>query len=79
MAVSGPHDGRMIGTRILIDLDIALVKADNRALGLLGVKRKAHDAQLLLGVTADNAARDVNAGLAGVTQRDDLGGLAGHE
>ena len=69
----------MIGTRILVDLDIALVKADNRALGLLGVERKAHDAQLLLGITADDATRNVDTGLAGVAQRDNFSGLACHK
>ena len=69
----------MIGTRILVDLDIALVKADDRALGLLGVERKAHNTQLLLGITADDAARNVHAGLTGVAQRNDLGGLACHK
>ena len=66
MAVRSPHDGRVIGTRIFVDLDVALVKADDRALGLLGVKRKAHDAQLLLGIAADDAARNIDSSLAGV-------------
>ena len=79
MTVRGPHDRSAIGARIFVDLDIAVVKADNRALGLLGVERKAHDAQLLLGIAADDAACNIDASLAGVAQRNDLGGLARHK
>ena len=43
------------------------------------MERKAHDAQLLLGISADDATRDVNASLAGVAQRNDLSGLACHK
>ena len=43
------------------------------------MERKTHHAQLLFGVAADNATRDVNASLAGIAQRHDLGWLAGHK
>ncbi len=79
MTVRGPHNRRVIGARILVYLDIALVKADNRALGLLGVERKAHNTQLLFGITADDAARNVDTGLTGIAQRDNLSRLARHK
>ena len=43
------------------------------------MEREAHHAQLLFGITAYDAARNVDTGLTGVAQRDNLSGLARHK
>ena len=69
----------MVGTRIIGGLDIAVIEANHRALGLLGVEREREHAQLPLGVARHEAARLIHAGRAAICKRDKLLRLACHE
>ena len=74
-----PYDSGTVSTRVVHDLDIAILKREHGALGLLGMERKGDHGHLHIGVAHHDAARHVYAGIASVGDGDNILGLRKHK